>query len=1073
MWNAGGVRFVTSRILIVDMLNGLIPWKKLGGIVYYMNQGQMINENCTENFILRCYARQVHYANLAHEQATSLGTGDVGDSSTNTAAFDGYNDSSNSALSTNDNSRQLCIKAFTENPSVFAHGWNTLEKATRALKVGTKVFIWPRFRKAVNDCIKARQPESVQLHVDLAPIQRDIHQHLVTIFKLILEDLQRRCSGTQGPTMASTTASPQAPLREADISYDNALFSNFYSGIQAILEPLGSRVPHKIRSLLHDLNLLRDLLRTLIRCDAVTFYEKFHKMLPDQSAGDSNASLDWMQLHEADLVGSLSQERLWRTPKFRSPFSDARSSTSGQLTSVELSEPPPLTLEDNPKWRALLSAIREIEVENENPALGLGSQPILVLVRDEEARVSISEYLMLSNPSNYLLSKLKRHVLRKVESYNATKTSRTKTHPNFFADSRQRSRNPSATSASPSPTSSVTIDLDEDDTSGAHGSLKPSQHLYQALLAQVDADLTPQLAPVGQHVAAHDHNDFDKYFGLLKGSGRVSTRGNRKAPIVVQAWDTHFSSLPSFLEDLSPHFIILYDPDPSVVRQVECFKAGKPGWFVRLYVLIYANSLEHDKYLATLKQEQSVFTQLVAQKAKLAEEDAATLADLPSSELAPKSNPQSNRKGGNPQIALAGGILTTTLTDGSVPNLVQQEELVIVDTREFRSKLPGMLHQHGITIKPQTLVIADYILSPDIAVERKSIPDLRQSFRTGHLYNQIENLTRIYATPVLLVEFDSTEPFELTSRERLQPGQFSIHDLSSQLALLTKAFPNVRVCWSRSPAETAQLFLILKRGKPQPNAIHVSQRHVGLAPELSTHADEATLQEDPSEESTHGKSKARRPHNRRLLDQVTGSEESASATVSAPNLAPFHPMDVLKRLPGLSRESNWKHLLYPPTSASTTSSAKTGNSNPLAGNVGSSPSKLPDNPLDGSLFDLDDDEVALFSSTDPILANLDKKASSSHDAPTPSVSSTAPPTPPKKPIISLASLAALPKADLAHRLGSKNGTEIYNFLHRISDKSNYPQFGEGDAKSKTKSSRGSTAPPRGGRVGWRGRAFGK
>ena len=296
MWNAGGVRFVTSRILIVDMLNGLIPWKKLGGIIYCMNQGQLIKENCTENFILRYYAQQVYNANRAHEQAVALGKHDQESYSPNYEAFDGYNDPSKATVVSNDVYRKLCIKAFTESPSAFAHGWNTLEKTTKALKVGTKVFIWPRFRKAVNECIKARQPESVQLHVDLAPIQLQIHQHLITIFKLSLEDLRRRCSGSQSSasnvSVSVSTPSPSHFLPESDISYDNALFSNFYSGIQAILEPLGSRVPRKIRSLLHDLNLLRDLLRTLIRCDAVTFYEKFHKMLRDQSAGDSNASLD-------------------------------------------------------------------------------------------------------------------------------------------------------------------------------------------------------------------------------------------------------------------------------------------------------------------------------------------------------------------------------------------------------------------------------------------------------------------------------------------------------------------------------------------------------------------------------------------------------------------------------------------------------------------------------------------------------------------------------------------------------------------------------------------------------------
>lgn len=58
---------------------------------------------------------------------------------------------------------------------------------------------------------------------------------------------------------------------------------------------------------------------------------------------------------------------------------------------------------------------------------------------------------------------------------------------------------------------------------------------------------------------------------------------------------------------------------------------------------------------------------------------------------------------------------------------------VIVDNREFRSTLPGLLHGARFCIKPRTLSIGDYIITPDMAVERKSIPDLIQSFTSGRL----------------------------------------------------------------------------------------------------------------------------------------------------------------------------------------------------------------------------------------------------------------------------------------------------------------------------------------------------
>ena len=58
---------------------------------------------------------------------------------------------------------------------------------------------------------------------------------------------------------------------------------------------------------------------------------------------------------------------------------------------------------------------------------------------------------------------------------------------------------------------------------------------------------------------------------------------------------------------------------------------------------------------------------------------------------------------------------------------------IIIDMREFRSSLPSLLHASNLLVIPATLTIGDYILTPDICVERKSIPDLISSFNNGRL----------------------------------------------------------------------------------------------------------------------------------------------------------------------------------------------------------------------------------------------------------------------------------------------------------------------------------------------------
>ena len=83
-------------------------------------------------------------------------------------------------------------------------------------------------------------------------------------------------------------------------------------------------------------------------------------------------------------------------------------------------------------------------------------------------------------------------------------------------------------------------------------------------------------------------------------------------------------------------------------------------------------------------------------------------------------------------------ILTLSLT----PDLSFPQSRIIVDMREFRSELPSLIHKRGIEIDPVTIEVGDYILTPDICVERKSISDLIGSLQGGRLFNQAVNMSR-------------------------------------------------------------------------------------------------------------------------------------------------------------------------------------------------------------------------------------------------------------------------------------------------------------------------------------------
>jgi DNA excision repair protein ERCC-4 len=146
---------------------------------------------------------------------------------------------------------------------------------------------------------------------------------------------------------------------------------------------------------------------------------------------------------------------------------------------------------------------------------------------------------------------------------------------------------------------------------------------------------------------------------------------------------------------------------------------------------------------------------------------------------------------------------------------------VIVDTRDLRSSLPFLLHLYGFDIEPRTITIGDYILTPSICVERKSLPDLIASLNSGRLHNQITAMTRAYATIILLIEFDPDKPFYLLqsrSASALKRIDLSPTDLISKLSLLIIHHPKLKLLWTSSPRLTCDIFYDLKRNEPEPTS---------------------------------------------------------------------------------------------------------------------------------------------------------------------------------------------------------------------------------------------------------------
>lgn len=94
----------------------------------------------------------------------------------------------------------------------------------------------------------------------------------------------------------------------------------------------------------------------------------------------------------------------------------------------------------------------------------------------------------------------------------------------------------------------------------------------------------------------------DAYYGVLK------------EPLTVihplkGLMDPH--SLTRVLHEVEPSFVVLYDAELSFVRQLEIYKACRPGKPLRVYFLIYGGSTEEQKYLTALSKEKKAFEHLI------------------------------------------------------------------------------------------------------------------------------------------------------------------------------------------------------------------------------------------------------------------------------------------------------------------------------------------------------------------------------------------------------------------------------------------------------------------------------
>ncbi len=341
----------------------------------------------------------------------------------------------------------------------------------------------------------------------------------------------------------------------------------------------------------------------------------------------------------------------------------------------------------------------------------------------------------------------------------------------------------------------------------------------ESQVASLLADLQPNEADVDQkeEIAVDALDGMEDYFQLYEMNDLV----------VVHPYDGDMDE--HVLEEVRPRYVIMYEPDAAFIRRVEVYRSSHSDRNIRVYFMYYGGSVEEQRYLSAVRREKDAFTKLIREKGV----SPYVLSNFTRSLLMRLQNMAVT-------LTLDGAVpdpqeqflrtVSTRIAGGGRLAATSEPPRVVVDVREFRSSLPSLLHGRSNIVVPCMLTVADYVLTPNICIERKSVRDLISSFKNGRLFNQAETMLQHYKSPMLLIEFDQYKSFTLDTFGTDHTAALSTaqnpQDLQAKLTLLTLAFPRLKIIWSSSPYQTAEIFEELKKQQEEPDPIKAVQ--IGL-----------------------------------------------------------------------------------------------------------------------------------------------------------------------------------------------------------------------------------------------------
>lgn len=193
---SGGIQFISTQVLVLDLLKSRIPTELITGI--FVLRAHQIIESCQEAFALRLYRQK------------------------NKTGF---------------------IKAFTSSAESFSFGYGHVEKVMRNVFV-RDLFLWPRFHALIQKNLKTYEPVSVEFSIPLTPKMTQIQSHLLDLMNFNVKELKR--------------INPLVDMEE--VTVENCVTKKFQKILQSQLDTIWNQLSAKTKLLITDLKVLRSLM---------------------------------------------------------------------------------------------------------------------------------------------------------------------------------------------------------------------------------------------------------------------------------------------------------------------------------------------------------------------------------------------------------------------------------------------------------------------------------------------------------------------------------------------------------------------------------------------------------------------------------------------------------------------------------------------------------------------------------------------------------------------------------------------------------------------------------------------